>query len=276
MGRNPSDPLPGRPALALCLGGLDPSGGAGLLRDVMTLAALGVQPMAVCTAETVQNGLECSAILAPRDPLPFLEALAPHLAGPEPWGLKLGLCALDDRVFAALAARIASLAPPVRIWDPILAPTAGVGLHDAARLRALAGILLGAGGWVVCPNLGEAEALAGAPGADPEALARPLLEMGASAVWLKGGHGLGPELEDLWITPGAVLSLGRFPRLAGERRGTGCTLASAWLAWRLRGLPGPDAAAAAARFLRERWEPPVRPGGFGRPCFAAWAAEGAP
>ena len=43
-------PSPAAP-VGLCLGGLDPSGGAGLLRDVMTLAALGVQPMAVCTAE---------------------------------------------------------------------------------------------------------------------------------------------------------------------------------------------------------------------------------
>ncbi len=60
---------------------MDPSGGAGLLRDVMTLAALGVHPMAVCTADTVQNGLACESIRPPADPLPALEALAPHLAG---------------------------------------------------------------------------------------------------------------------------------------------------------------------------------------------------
>ena len=256
--------------LALCLGGLDPSGGAGLLRDVMTLAALGVQPMAVCTAQTVQNGAACAAILAPADPLPFLEALAPHLAGPA-WGVKLGLCALDVRTFAALAARIAELGPAVRIWDPILAPTSGVGLHSSARLRAMAATLLGTGGWVASPNLVEAGALAGTASQAPAGLARPFLDLGAAAVWLKGGHGQGPEVEDFWITPAGVLSLGRSPRLAGDRRGTGCTLASAWLAWRLRGLDGPAAAAAAARFLREHWEPAVRPGGFGRPCFAPGA-----
>lgn len=254
--------------MALCLGGMDPSGGAGLLRDVMTLAALGVHPMAVCTADTVQNGLACESIRPPADPLPALEALVPHLAGR--WGVKLGLCDLDERTFAALSARVAALAPAVRIWDPVQAPTAGVGLHSAARLRAMAGALLGAGGWVVCPNLPEAAAFAGA-GSGHADLARPFLDLGAQAVWLKGGHGPDPEVEDFWITPGSVLSLGRSPRLPGERRGTGCTLASAWLAWRLRGLPGPDAAAAAARFLRERWEPPVRPGGFGRPCFAPGA-----
>jgi len=268
-------PLPAAP-VGLCLGGLDPSAGAGLLRDVMTLAALGVTPMAICTADTVQNGEACLAIQPPPDPLPRLEALAPHLAGtraPDVWGVKLGLCSLDEPTFAALAARVHALGPAARIWDPILAPTSGVGLHSSARLRAMAALLLGQGGWVACPNLPEAAALADPPAGPPgpEVLARPWLELGAEAVWLKGGHGPDAEVEDFWITAAGVLSLGRFPRLPGERRGTGCTLASAWLAWRLLGRSGPDAAAAAARFLRERWDPPVRPGGFGRPCFAPGA-----
>jgi len=255
--------------LALCLGGLDPSGGAGLLRDVMTLAALGVHPMAVCTAETIQNGAACAGIRPPSDPLPFLEALAPHLGGPEPWGVKLGLCDLEPERFRALAARVAGLGPAVRIWDPILAPSAGVGLHSAARLRAMAATLLATGAWVACPNRPEAAALAGlAADAGPRELARPLLELGAQAVWLKGGHSEGAQVEDFWIGPEGAASLGRSPRLPGERRGTGCTLASAWLAFRLQGLDGPGAAAAAAGFLRRHWDPPLQPGGFGRPGFA--------
>jgi hydroxymethylpyrimidine/phosphomethylpyrimidine kinase len=260
--------------VGLCLGGLDPSAGAGLLRDVMTLAALGVAPMAICTADTIQNGQACLGIQPPPDPLPRLEALAPHLAPPQTWGVKLGLCSLDRRTFAALAARVDALGPAARIWDPILAPTSGVGLHSTAQLRVMAALLLGRGGWVACPNLPEAAALADEPAGQaggPAVLARPWLDLGAEAVWLKGGHGPGAEVEDFWITAGGALSLGRFPRLPGERRGTGCTLASAWLGWRLLGRSGPEAAAAAARFLRERWEPPVRPGDFGRPCFAPGA-----
>ena len=71
--------FPPPPPLALCLGGLDPSGGAGLLRDVMTLAALGVHPMAVVHRRDGPERPGCLAIQPPRDPLPFLEALAPHL-----------------------------------------------------------------------------------------------------------------------------------------------------------------------------------------------------
>lgn len=251
----------------LCLGGLDPSGGAGLLRDALTLAALGVHPMAVCTAETIQNGLACLAIHPPRDPLPALEALAPHLA--PGWGVKLGLCALEPTRLSALVSRVASLAPACRIWDPVLAPTAGVGLHDAEGLRAMARILLASGPWVVSPNLPEAAALSGLPpGAAPQDLARPLLELGAEAVWLKGGHGTGGEVEDLWITRSGTESLGRFSRLPGDRRGTGCTLASAWLAHRIKGLGATEAARAASAWLRCRWGDGLRPGGAGRPVFA--------
>jgi len=252
--------------VALCLGGMDPSGGAGLLRDVMTVAALGVHPMAVATAETVQNGLGCLAIHPPHDPRPALAALAPHLEGT--WGVKLGLCALDPGVLSELAAALEACGPLARIWDPVLAPTAGVGLHDGRALRAMAGILLGAGPWVVAPNLPEAAALAGLPvTAGPAELAAPLLDMGAAAVWLKGGHGQGDLVEDFWITRDGAASLGAVPRLAGDRRGTGCALASAWLAFRLLGLDGPAAAATAATFLRNAWAGAVRPGGAGRPCF---------
>ena len=258
-------PIPRALPLALCLGGLDPSGGAGLLRDVMTLAALGVYPMAVATCETVQNGAGCQAILAPQDPLAALEALRPHLGGH--WGVKLGMSALDPALFSALAVRLQALGPAVRIWDPILAPSFGVGLHQPADLRTMAGTLLPGGGWVVSPNLPEAAALGGRSQGDPATLAGPLLELGAAAVWLKGGHGQGEEVEDFWITAEGVLSLGRSPRLPGERRGTGCTLASAWLALRLQGQDGPTAAAGAAGFLRRHWNPCAIPGGYGRPCL---------
>ena len=263
-------PLSSAPPLALCLGGFDPSAGAGLLRDVMTLAALGVHPMAVATCGTIQNGAGCLGIAA-ADPLPQLEALRPHLTGP--WGVKLGLCALEGGALAALAALLEDLGPAVRIWDPILAPTSGVGLHEPADLRLMARTLLPGGGWVVCPNLPEAAALCGLDGEhDPERLARPLLELGAAAVWLKGGHGGGDTVEDLWLTPGEVRSLGRARRQAADVRGTGCTLASTWLGLRLKGLDGPGAAAEAAGHLRSQWPRAFAPGGFGRPCFAPGGA----
>lgn len=265
-------PLSPTPLLALCLGGMDPSAGAGLLRDVMTLQALGVHPMAVCTAETLQNGLGCQRIEAPSmDPVKRIETLGPHLVGR--WGVKLGMAALDEPTFLRLAATLKALDPPIRIWDPILAPSAGVGLHDGAALRHMAEVLLKDGFWVVCPNRGEAAAAAGLPPAKiqtagVDALARPWLDRGARAVWLKGGHAAGSEIQDFWITAGGITALGRSPRLPGQRRGTGCTLAATWLGLRLLGRLELAAAEESALRLRNRWNQAFAPGGAGRPIFA--------
>ena len=239
------------PPVALCLGGMDPSGGAGLIQDVTALAALGCQPMAVSLADTIQNGLGCTRIEPPAaTTLQQVEALAPHLSGR--WGVKLSLCALDPRTFRRLCATLRHLAPPIRIWDPILAPSAGVGLHDGADLRRMAADLLPMGGWVVCPNRGEAAAFAGLPpdairSAASETLAAPWLEAGATAVWLKGGHAEGDQVQDVWATPEGQLALGATPRLPGERRGTGCLLSATWLGLRLVGLEERQAAREAAR-----------------------------
>lgn len=271
------DTRPSTPPVALCLGGMDPSAGAGLLRDALALAELGCQPMAVSLAETLQNGLACTRIEAPGlDPVQRVETLAPHLAGR--WGLKLSLCALEAQDFRRLCATLRHLAPPVRIWDPILAPSAGVGLHDGGDLRRMAGDLLPMGGWVVSPNRGEAAAFAGLPpeairSAAPEGLAAPWLEAGAAAVWLKGGHAAGDQVQDLWFTAEGTRLLDSAPRLPGERRGTGCLLSATWLGLRLRGLTDLEAAQEAARRLRDRWNQAFAPGGVGRPMFAPLAAE---
>lgn len=263
------------PPLALCLGGMDPSAGAGILRDALTLSDLGCLPMAVSLAETLQNGLACSRIEPPcMDPVLRVETLAPHLVGR--WGVKLSLCALEPSAFRRLCATLRHLAPPFRIWDPILAPSAGVGLHDGADLRRMAAELLPMGGWVVSPNRGEAAAFAGLPpdamrSASPEALTTPWLEAGAAAVWLKGGHAGGDTVQDVWVTREGLQALETAPRMPGERRGTGCLLSAAWLGLRLQGRDDVTAAREAARLLRARWNLAVAPGGAGRPQFAPLA-----
>ena len=266
---------PSTAPLALCLGGMDPSGGAGLLRDAVTLAELGCQPMAVCLAETLQNGLGCTRIDPPAmDPVARLEILAPHLTGR--WGVKLGLCALDATGFRRLCATLRHLAPPLCIWDPILAPSAGVGLHDGGDLRRMAADLLPMGGWVVSPNRGEAAAFAGLPpeairSASIEVLATPWLEAGAVAVWLKGGHAPGDQVQDAWVTPDGIQLLEAAPRLPGDRRGTGCLLSATWLGLRLQGHDDLSAALESARRLRNRWDRAFMPGGIGRPMFTPLA-----
>jgi len=238
------------------------------VRDALTLASLGIHPMVVSTAETVQNGLACEQILAPAvSPALRLEALRPHLAAP--WGVKLGLNALDLVELQALVAQLEALEPGPRIWDPIQAPTCGVALHDPSALRRMAGIVLKSEKWVVAPNRLEAAAFGGVPAiSDPLVLAKAFLDCGARAVWLKGGHASGEAVEDFWIEAQGCHSLGSHPRQVGDRRGTGCTVASAWLGFRLQGQDDQGAARLAAAWLQVRWEKAFVPGGIGRPTFA--------
>lgn len=261
-------PLHASSPIALCLGGLDPSAGAGILRDALTLSALGIHPMAIPLSDTLQNGVACLQIAAPSlSPRLRFEVLRPHLSGA--WGVKLGLADLAADDLAGLVSDLKEAGPAMAIWDPILAPTSGVAHHDSRSLRRMADILLGAMPWVVAPNRLEAAALAETRADDaPELLAEPFLARGARAVWLKGGHADGTQVEDMWITRSGVRSLGVSPRLPGDRRGTGCTLASAWLGFRLRGEADEAAASSAAAWLRARWCAAFSPGGVGRPLFA--------
>ena len=261
------------PPVALCLGGMDPSGGAGLLRDAATLQAFGVHAMAVSTAETVQNGIACLAIEAPGlDPATRVEALAPHLSGR--WGVKLGLWALPLPALDRLAAVLSERGPSIRIWDPVQAPSVGTPLHDAQDLKDMARTLFARGAWVVSPNRLEAAALAGtSTDQDPQRLAAPLLDLGAAAVWLKGGHCAGDRVQDLWIDAHGIHPLDEAARIPGELRGTGCALASAWLALRLLGSEDLEAARQAAAWLRGRWGSSITPGNQGRPVLAPVGAR---
>lgn len=271
MLEGPMAPDPGSsavPPVALCLGGWDASGGAGLVRDLLTVASFGLHPMAIATAETLQNGEQCSEVGPPATP-PALHVrnLRPHLAG-GPWGVKVGLLALTDSWLLDLLEALEALEPVARIWDPVRGPSVGEAVHDARAYRRLAERLLRPGGWVVAPNRLEAAFLAGLPLASPPgALAAPWLAFGAEAVWLKGGHAAADSVEDFWITRGETQTLGASPRLAGERRGTGCAVASAWLACRLLGQGAEDAARSAASWLRGQWPSGFRPGGVGRPVL---------
>src|ERR1019366_5228808 len=83
---------------------------------------------------------------------------------------------------------------------------------------------------LVTPNLPEAETLTGLPvrtRRQREEAARSLVEMGAQAALIKGGHGEGNVVEDL-LFDGRELSVFRAERLqTTHTHGTGCTLSAA-------------------------------------------------
>lgn len=194
-------------ACVLVLAGLDPSGGAGILADAEAVRAAGARPLCLATALTVQTSRRARSFEPVRAAL--VEEQAAALLDDEPVrALKLGM--LGTPQMAAAALRIAERAGVPLVVDPVLRASSGAPLFlgDAraayARLFALATL--------VTPNLDEAREL------DP-------LALGARAVLIKGGH-LEGDAVDVLHEGERTLDL-RAPRIAGDRRGKGCRLASA-------------------------------------------------
>lgn len=249
---------PARRATALwLLAGLDPSGGAGILRDGWTARACApnLSIARVVTAWTRQGQGRVARAEA-RD----ADAVAAELQTmPPPSAVKLGL--LPAPLVDVVLREVASRRVPV-VLDPVLVASDGGPLGgDAEALRAALEALADES-WLITPNLDEARAMAGVPQVGLAALAARL---GRASVLLKDGHGEDPSWvrDHLWLR-GHVHEFAR-ARLPGHSpRGTGCALATAIACGLAAGRPLPAAVASAVAWLdaaRQR----CAPGPDGRP-----------
>jgi hydroxymethylpyrimidine/phosphomethylpyrimidine kinase len=211
----------------LVVAGSDSSGGAGIVRDIETLAAFGVKASVAVTAVTVQthHGVQhVDAVPAERVAQQMRAALtANHVDA-----IKIGMLATAATIMAVTSVLTDHPDIPV-VLDPVLASTSGgvllapsakASLHRLFRQCAL-----------LTPNLPELSHLA-APAGRPSAedaitQARRLVATGVKAVLVKGGHGDGLESVDMLVEAGNSIQCFRAPRLAVSMRGTGCMLASA-------------------------------------------------
>ena len=106
---------------------------------------------------------------------------------------------------------------------------------------------------IVTPNLGEAAILAGFPVDDPEAMEKAgqrLLEAGAAAALVKGGHLSGNELVDVLVTSAGVRRFQHRRIATTSTHGTGCTVSAAITAGLAVGRSLQDAVATALDYVR--------------------------
>ncbi|MEW6690543.1 MAG: hydroxymethylpyrimidine/phosphomethylpyrimidine kinase, partial [Pseudomonadota bacterium] len=236
----------------------DPTGGAGLQADALTLASLGCHPASVLTALTVQDtsGVESLRAIEPD----LVERQARRLLADLPVAAcKLGV--LGSAVNARAIARILAAHPGVPIvLDPVLASGRGDALADAETIRVMRKSLLPLA-TVLTPNSVEARRLAGAPpDADLGQCARELCEMGCRHVLVTGTHEAGAEVVNALYDARGVVREDRWPRLAGSYHGSGCTLASAIAAFLARGRDVVDAVQEAQRYTWHALAAGFRPG----------------
>jgi hydroxymethylpyrimidine/phosphomethylpyrimidine kinase len=221
--------------VALTIAGSDSGGGAGIQADLKTFHAFGVFGTTAVTAITVQNteGVRAVHAVPPDIVRGQIAAVAEDL---RPAACKTGMLATRELV-TVVAAALWEHGLEHYVLDPVMVATSGDRLLDEdAEAAILAGLVPLA--TLVTPNLDEASILTGTPVRDVAAMrvaARQLVDAGAGAALIKGGHLQASELVDV-LHDGNRLREYRRPRLATRStHGTGCTLSAAVAAGLARG-----------------------------------------
>lgn len=254
-----------RPVSALTIAGSDSGGGAGIQADLKTFAAHRVHGLSALAALTAQHTRGVTAVEVP--PTAFLDAqIAACFDDFEIGAVKIGMLATSD-VIATVAAAMDRHFPPHIVLDPVMIATSGDKLLADDAVEALRRRLLPMAS-VITPNLPEAEFLLGRTIPDLDAMRRAcddLLDLGAGAVFLKGGHlATGEEVIDLVAqrrdSGGRLHREIRHPRLDVNAHGTGCTLAAALAAGLALGLPLMDACRSASDYVHRALRLGSRPG----------------
>ncbi|MCA1811373.1 MAG: bifunctional hydroxymethylpyrimidine kinase/phosphomethylpyrimidine kinase [Halobacteriales archaeon] len=217
------------PALLL-IGGLDPTGQAGLARDLEVLRHERIRGAPVSTGTTVQTSERF--LIAHATPPEVL--LAQAEAARAEWGMHW--CKVGALFSTAQVEAVAGLvrAHGLRlVLDPILASSSGTPFLDEAGVAALRDRLLPLA-FLATPNRAEAEQLTGH--AEGARAAVDVVARGAKACLVKQS-GVGADL----LFDGRSLHEFAATRQEGRHRGTGCRLASRAAALLARGVPLLDA-----------------------------------
>ena len=236
--------------IAMTIAGSDSGGGAGIQADLKTFSALGVYGASTLTAITAQNTVAVTAV----HELPT-EIIAAQI---EAVITDIGVDAVKTGMLSS-SAIVETVAREIRrygienlVVDPVMVAKSGDPLlrQEAVyslktRLAPLAAL--------VTPNVPEAETLTGLiiqTDEDMREAARRIVDMGAGAVVVKGGHREGPATDLFYDGNGFTeFSAERFDTV--NTHGTGCTFASAAAAGLAQGKTVLDAVAQAKEYVTE-------------------------
>ena len=254
---NPSPPI------VLTFAASDPTGGAGLQADILTLASLGCHPLSVVTAITVQDTAGVEGVL-PLDAEWVADQARALLEDMPVAAFKLGMLGSVE-IIAAIAEVISDYPDIPVVLDPVLASGRGDQFADEEMIEAMIGLLLPQT-TLLTPNSLEARRLAqemGEAGEDVRDLAecaRRLVGAGCEYVLVTGTHEGTPQvINTLYGSHGAVRT-DRWDRLPGSYHGSGCTLASAIAAHLASGVNVADAVMGAQEFTWRTLAAGFRPG----------------
>jgi hydroxymethylpyrimidine/phosphomethylpyrimidine kinase len=280
----PVSDTPPPPPAVLVFAGTDPTGGAGLQADILTLASLGCHPLSVVTAVTVQDTLGVDDFL-PMEAEWIADQARGVLEDIPVAAIKIGMLGSVEAV-AAIAEVVADYPHIPLILDPVLASGRGDSLSSEDMVAALGELLLPQT-TVVTPNSLEARRLAelGEEAAEDEGeekllelqeCARRILELGSEYVLITGAHEQGAQVTNTLYHARGVVQRLHWDRLPGSYHGSGCTLAAAVAAFLAQGVEMAEAVKEAQEYTYQALKAAYRPGmGQFIPDRLFWARDDA-
>jgi hydroxymethylpyrimidine/phosphomethylpyrimidine kinase len=253
--------LPPLPAV-LVFAGTDPTGGAGLQADVLTLSSLGCHALSVVTAVTVQDTVGVDDYL-PLDAEWIADQARGVLEDMPVAAIKIGMVGSVEAV-AAIAEVVSDYPDIPLVLDPVLTSGRGDPLANEELIEALRDLLLPQT-TILTPNSIEARRLAedlDEENDDPtlDECARRLLDLGCEYVLITGAHEQGTQVVNTLHADGGVVNRLQWDRLPGSYHGSGCTLASAVAALLAQGQDMADAVKEAQEYTYQTLKNAYRPG----------------
>lgn len=259
----PANPTP---PIVLVFAASDPTGGAGLQADILTLASLGCHPLSVVTAITVQDTTGVEGVL-PLEAGWVADQARALLEDMPVAAFKLGMTGSVE-IIAAIAEVISDYPGIPVVLDPVLASGRGDQFADEEMIEAMIALLLPQT-TVLTPNSLEARRLVqqvGDPGEesprepDLAGCAHRLIDAGCEYVLVTGTHEGTPQVINTLYGSHGTVRTDRWDRLSGSYHGSGCTLASAIAAHLASGTDVAEAVFGAQEYTWHALAAGFRPG----------------
>jgi hydroxymethylpyrimidine/phosphomethylpyrimidine kinase len=272
----PHDPQDLLPPIVMVFAASDPSGGAGLQADIMTLSSLGCHPLSVVTAITVQDSAGIEDVLAIDADWVADQARA-LLEDMPVAAFKIGMLGSVENI-AAIAEIVSDYPEIPLVFDPVLASGRGDELASEEMIVAMRDLLLPQT-TVLTPNSHEARRLAQdedneADDPDLAECARRLVGAGSEYVLVTGTHEHTAQVVNSLYGEDGRIREDTWERLPGSYHGSGCTLASAIAANLANGLDVAEAVRDAQDYTWQALANAFRPGmGQYLPDRFFWARE---
>lgn len=249
------------PPAVLSFAASDPTCGAGLQADLLTIAAHGCHPLTVVTALTVQDTVGVEDLL-PMEGGWVADQARALLEDIPVAAFKLGMLGSVEAI-AAVAEVLSDYPDTPVVFDPVLASGRGDAFADEDIIAAMLELILPLTD-VLTPNSMEARRLAQEVGAGDTAnlaeCARLLVGTGCAHVLVTGTHEHSARVINTLYGSHGPVRHDEWERLPGSYHGSGCTLASAIAANLAWGQPLPEAVRAAQHYTWHSLAAGFRPG----------------